>query len=75
MLTKENYDTVNVPITSDLAIAAYSWWAVCRPESYSLLDHLNNPTVNKQPKDTALCTAVAEMVKAHGVPTDMHLTR
>lgn len=53
----------------ELMAAAYEWWSIDRPETYSLLAHIENPSVNKQPQDARLCAAIAAAVKISGVPS------
>ena len=52
----------------ELMAAAYEWWSLDRPETYSLLAHMENPSVNKQPQDARLCAAIAAAIKIGGVP-------
>ena len=51
-----------------LADSAKAWWETFRPEVYSELEHIGNPTVNHLDavRDMDLCSAVANWVALGG---------
>ncbi len=48
--------------------AALAWWEALRPVSWTLRQHLDNPTINAGSKvEKALATAVAKAVEAGAI--------